>query len=159
VRGLRVFFASVDRQLDAAPPPERDVAVRRALAAARVPTTLGAVEVLGDSTRRAMLAAATEATVRERFGQGIARGAGDRARLPAVRVRGLPDGERLVPSDSLRTADEFFSGAAAALPPELGADAASCSASCWCATSALRWRATRRRRAPPAPAHVPRWIP
>ncbi|HEX8675289.1 MAG TPA: HDIG domain-containing protein [Longimicrobium sp.] len=124
VRGLRVFFASVDRQLAAAPPAGRDLAVRRALAAARVPTTLGAAEVLGDSSRRSMLAAATEATVRERFGQGIARGAAERNRLPAVRVRGLPDGERLVPSDSLHTADEFFSGAAAALPPELGADAA-----------------------------------
>ena len=122
--GLRGFFASVDRELAATPPPERDGAVRRALVAARVPTTLGAVEVLGDSTRRAMLAAVTEATVRERLGQGIARGVTERTGIPAVRVRGLPGGERLVPSDSLRTADEFFSGAAVALPPELGADAA-----------------------------------
>jgi hypothetical protein len=124
VGGLRGFFAAVEREVAAATPERRDDAVRRALAAARIPTTLGAVGVLADSARRATLERATIANVRTRFAEGIARGATDRTRLPAVRVRGLPGGERLVPSDSLRTADGFYSGAAAELPPELGADAA-----------------------------------
>jgi putative nucleotidyltransferase with HDIG domain len=123
VNGLRGFFASVDRELGASP-AATDVGVRRALAAARVPTTLGAVEVLRDSASRAALAQATEATVRARLSQGVARGARDRARLPAVRVRGLAAGERLVPSDSLGAAEDLFSGAAAELPQSLGADAA-----------------------------------
>ncbi len=122
--GLRAFFASVNRELAAAPPEQSDAAVRRALAAARVPTTLGAVEVLRDSASRGALARATEASVRTRFAQGVARAASDRVRLPAVRVRGLAGGERLVPSDSLRAADDLYSGAAAELPPQLGADAA-----------------------------------
>ncbi len=124
VGGLRGFFASVAAETRAAGPQNADVAVRRALAAARVPTTLGAVEVLRDSARRAALQAATESVVRARLAQGVARGAPYRARLAAVRVRGLPGGERLVPSDSLRTADELYGAAAADLPAELGADAA-----------------------------------
>jgi hypothetical protein len=122
VAGVQSFFARVDAELGAA--DDTDVAVRRALAAARVPTTLGAVEVLRDSARREALREATEATVRARLAQGVTRGAGARVRSSAIRVRGLPDGERLVQPDSLSTAEELFSRASAELPPELGADAA-----------------------------------
>jgi putative nucleotidyltransferase with HDIG domain len=124
LRGVRGFFATVDAEARAAGPERAGDGVRRALATHRIPTTLGAVEILADPARRADLQAATEAAVRDAFPLGIAGGGTERPGLAAVRVRGVGGAERLVAADSLRTADSFFSAAGRALPPEAGADGA-----------------------------------
>ena len=119
----RGFFARV-AQADALPPEQRAEAVRRVLAAAGVPATLGGVEALQDPARRAALLGATERAVREQLARGVAGGSPERSGISAVRVRGIAGGEGLVAADSLRTADEFYRTAQRYLPPDAGPDAA-----------------------------------
>ncbi|HEX6747519.1 MAG TPA: HDIG domain-containing protein [Longimicrobium sp.] len=123
VAGLRGFFAAAGRAA-AIPPPQRDAALREALSRSGVPSTLGGIEVLADSSRRAVLQAATERAVREQFPRGIAAGSPGRAGISAVRVRGIAGGERLLAADSLPTADQFFRAAQGYLPQDAGADEA-----------------------------------
>lgn len=117
------FFARLG-PVDALPPPQRGDAVRQVLAAAGVPTTLGGVEVLQDPARRGQVAGAIARAVRERLPAGVAAGAPERSGVSAVRVRGVAGGGRLIPADSLPTADEFYRNAQRYLPPDAGADAA-----------------------------------
>ncbi|WP_420125742.1 HD family phosphohydrolase [Longimicrobium sp.] len=124
VGGVRQFFAAVEQGLRTAVPGQEQLAVRAALDAARVPTTLGAIEVLMDASRRFQLQAATELAVREQFTRGVAAASPERAGFSAVQVRGLPGGERLIPADSVFTADQFYRAAQQRLPAESGADAA-----------------------------------
>lgn len=124
VGGVRRFFAAVDERLRAAPPGQEQQAVRAALDAARVPTTLGAIEVLADPSRRLQLQTATELAVREHFPRGVAAASPEREGFSAVQVRGLPGGERLVPADSVFTADQFYGAAQQRLPADAGVDAA-----------------------------------
>jgi cyclic-di-AMP phosphodiesterase PgpH len=124
VGGLRQFFAAVEEGLRTAPPGQEQLAIRRALDAARVPTTLGAVEVLADPARRFQLRTAAELAVREQFPRGVAAASPEREGVSAVRVRGLPGGERLLASDSVFTADQFYGAAQQRLPPDAGVDAA-----------------------------------
>jgi len=124
VGGVRQFFAAVEEGLRTAPPGQEPLAIRRALDAARVPTTLGAVEVLADAARRFQLRAATELAVREHFPRGVAAASPEREGVSAVRVRGLPGGERLLPADSVFTADQFYRAAQQRLPADAGVDAA-----------------------------------
>ena len=124
IGGLRQFFGAVEEGLRAAPPGQEQQAVRRALDVARVPTTLGAVEVLADPSRRLQLRASAEMAVRDLFPRGVAAGSPARGGVSAVRVRGLPDGERLLPADSVFTADQFYRAAQQRLPADVGVDAA-----------------------------------
>lgn len=124
VGGVRQFFARVEEGVRTAAPGQAPLAVRRALDAARVPTTLGAIEVLADASRRFQLQAATELAVREQFPRGVAAASPEREGFSAVQVRGLPGGERLIPADSVFTADQFYRAAQQRLPAEAGADAA-----------------------------------
>jgi putative nucleotidyltransferase with HDIG domain len=124
VGGLRQFFARVEEGLRTAVPGQEQQAIRAALDAARVPTTLGAIEVLADPARRVQLLAATELAVREHFARGVAAASPEREGVSAVRVRGLPGGERLLPADSVFTADQFYRAAQERLPAEVGVDAA-----------------------------------
>jgi putative nucleotidyltransferase with HDIG domain len=119
----RGFFARVDRT-DSLPPQQRADAVRRVLATAGVPTTLGGVEVLQDPARRAALLDATQRAVREQLPRGVAAGSPERSGISAVRVRGIAGGEGLVAADSLRTADAFYRTAQRYLPADADADAA-----------------------------------
>ena len=121
---LRAFFASVEQAVAAAPPGQEAQAVRGVLSRNGIPTTLGSVEVLSDPARRAEVADAADRAVRELFPRGIAPSQLRQSGISAVRVRGVPGGERLVPVDSLPTADQFFRDAASGLPAESGADAA-----------------------------------
>ncbi|HEX8392927.1 MAG TPA: HDIG domain-containing protein [Longimicrobium sp.] len=122
--GLGQFFASVDSALAQSPPGAEAQAVRGALDRARVPTTLGALEVLSDPGRRAELRGATEAAIRELLPRGVAVSSPELAGVSAVRVRGLSGGERLLSADSLYTADQFYRAAQARLPESAGVDAA-----------------------------------
>ncbi|HEX8693358.1 MAG TPA: HDIG domain-containing protein [Longimicrobium sp.] len=122
--GLAGFFAAVEEALRGAPPGQETQAVRSVLSRSGVPTTLGAVEVLADSARRAALQGATVAAVRELFPAGVAASSPGRSGISAVRVRGVRGGERLVAADSLLTADQFYGAAAQRLPAGAGADAA-----------------------------------
>ncbi|HEX2206211.1 MAG TPA: HDIG domain-containing protein [Longimicrobium sp.] len=124
IGALRQFFATVEEGLRTAPPGQEQQAVRRALDAARVPTTLGAIEVLADPSRRLALRAAMEMAVQEQFPRGVAAGSPEREGFSAVQVRGLPGGERLIPADSVFTADQFYRAAQQRLPIDAGADAA-----------------------------------
>ncbi|HEX5726500.1 MAG TPA: hypothetical protein VFX98_13585, partial [Longimicrobiaceae bacterium] len=120
VAGLEGFFGALEAALSAAPPEDAAQAVRGVLQAHRVPATLGAVEVLADPARRQALRAAARAAVDEHFPAGVAAASPGRAGISAVRVRGIPGGERLVSADSLLTADQFFRLAAERLPPDAG---------------------------------------
>lgn len=124
VGGLRHFFGTVEQGLRTAPPGQEQQAIRAALDAARVPTTLGAIEVLTDAARRFQLLAATELAVREHFPRGVAAASPEREGVSAVRVRGLPGGERLLAADSVFTADQFYRAAQERLPADVGVDAA-----------------------------------
>lgn len=124
VGGVRQFFGTVEQGLRTAPPGQEQLAIRAALDAARVPTTLGAIEVLADASRRFQLQAATELAVREQFPRGVAAASPEREGFSAVQVRGLPGGERLIPADSVFTADQFYRAAQQRLPADAGADAA-----------------------------------
>lgn len=122
--GVRLFFGAVEEALRAAPDGREEQAIRGVLDAARIPTTLAAAEVLGDAERRARLRAATESAVRELLPFGVAASSPARAGVSAVRVGGLPGGERLLPADSLVTADQFYRAAQERLPAGAGVDAA-----------------------------------
>ncbi|HEU0012234.1 MAG TPA: HDIG domain-containing protein [Longimicrobium sp.] len=122
--GLARFFATVDQRVGAAPLGQQQEAVRAALAGAGVPSTIGFIEVLVDPARRQQLHAATERAVLRLFPRGVAASAPERSGVSALRVRGVVGGERLLPADSLFTADRFYREAQAALPAELGVDAA-----------------------------------
>mgnify|MGYP006144081123 CR=1 FL=1 len=111
VGGVRQFFGAVEQGLRTAPPGQEPLAIRAALDTARVPTTLGAIEVLADAGRRFQLQAATELAVREQFPRGVAAASPEREGFSAVQVRGLPGGERLIPADSVFTADQFYRAA------------------------------------------------
>lgn len=122
--GVRQFFAAVEEGLRTSAPGQEQLAVRQALDAARVPTTLGAIEVLADPSRRLALRAATEMAVQEQFARGVAAASPEREGFSAVQVRGLPGGERLIPADSVFTADQFYRAAQQRLSIDAGADAA-----------------------------------
>ncbi|HEY7767080.1 HDIG domain-containing metalloprotein [Longimicrobium sp.] len=124
VAGVRGFFAAVEQALASAPAGGAPQAVRGVLDRARIPTTLGALEVLADPARRTQLQAATEQAARELLPRGVASSPPGAEGISAVRVRGLAGGERLVPSDSVYTADQFYRAAQARLPAEAGVDAA-----------------------------------
>lgn len=124
VGGVRAFFSAVEEGLRTAPPGQEAQAVRAALDAARIPTTLGAIEVLQDASRRLALRSAAEMAVRDLFPRGVAAASPERTGVSAVLVRGLPGGERLLPSDSLFTADQFYRAAQQRLPADAGVDAA-----------------------------------
>ncbi|HEY0025415.1 MAG TPA: HDIG domain-containing protein [Longimicrobium sp.] len=124
VAGVRGFFGAVEQSLAAAPAGGAPQAVRGVLDRARIPTTLGALEVLADPVRRGQLQAATEQAARELLARGVASSSPGAEGISAVRVRGLAGGERLVPSDSVYTADQFYRAAQARLPAEAGVDAA-----------------------------------
>jgi putative nucleotidyltransferase with HDIG domain len=124
VGGLRQFFAAVEEGLRTAAPGQEQQAIRNALAAARVPTTLGAVEVLANPARRLQLRAGAETAVRDLFPRGVAAASPARGGVSAVRVRGVPEGERLLTADSVFTADQFYRAAQERLPADAGVDAA-----------------------------------
>jgi putative nucleotidyltransferase with HDIG domain len=124
VGGLRQFFGAVEEGLRTALPGQEQQAIRAALDGARVPTTLGAIEVLANPSRRFQLLTATELAVREHFPRGVAASSPEREGVSAVRARGLPGGERLLPADSVFTADQFYRVAQERLPAEVGVDAA-----------------------------------
>jgi putative nucleotidyltransferase with HDIG domain len=124
VGGLRSFFAAVDAVLAAIPAGQEAQAVRGALDAARIPSTLGAIEVLADPARRLQLRTAAEQAVRDLYPRGVAAASPGRAGVSAVRVRGLAGDERLLAADSLFTADQFYRAAQERLPADAGADAA-----------------------------------
>jgi putative nucleotidyltransferase with HDIG domain len=124
VGGLRSFFAAVDAVLVALPPGQEAGAIRGALDAARIPSTRGTIDVLADPARRLQLRGAAELAVRDLFPRGVAAASPGRAGVSAVRVRGLPGGERLLTSDSLFTADQFYRAAQARLPADASVDAA-----------------------------------
>jgi putative nucleotidyltransferase with HDIG domain len=124
VGGLRSFFAAVDAVLATIPAGQEAPAVRGALDAARIPSTLGAIQVLADPARRGQLRAASESAVRDLYPRGVAAGSPGRAGVSAVRVRGLAGGEQLLSADSLFTADQFYRAAQERLPADAGAEAA-----------------------------------
>lgn len=121
VAGLEAFFAGVDTAVSRAGPDPR-AGVRAALERARVPVTLGALDVLADPVRRDVLRVGTERAVRVLLPRGVAASPPGAAGVSAVRVRGGGRDERLVAADSVATADHLFRDAAAALPPGVGAD-------------------------------------
>jgi putative nucleotidyltransferase with HDIG domain len=123
VAGLGGFFAGVDSAL-ARPGVNAREEARAVLARAGVPVTLGALDVLADPTRRDVLRISTERAVHRLLPRGVAASSPGRSGVSAVRVRGVAAGERLVPADSVYTADQLFREAASALPPGAGADAA-----------------------------------
>lgn len=124
IGGLRGFFAAVDAVLGAMPSGREDEAIRGALDAARIPSTRGTIQVLADPAARLQLRRAAEAAVRDFFPRGVAASSPARTGVSAVRVRGIPGGERLLAPDSLFTADQFYRAAQARLPADGGADAA-----------------------------------
>ncbi|HEX6036640.1 hypothetical protein, partial [Longimicrobium sp.] len=124
VGGLRSFFAAVDAVLVAIPPGAEPEAVRGALDAARIPSTRGTIDALVDPARRQQLRVTAEQAVRDLFPRGVAAGSPARGGVSAVRVRGLPGGERLLAADSVFTADQFYRAAQARLPSDAGVDAA-----------------------------------
>ena len=124
VGSIRAFFAAVERALAAAPPEGRDEALRGVLASSGIQATPGFLAVLSDPARRMEVALAAEGAVRDLFGRGIAGSPPGRSGISAVRVRGIAGGERIVPADSLPTADQFFRDAASTLPSGAGAEAA-----------------------------------
>jgi putative nucleotidyltransferase with HDIG domain len=136
--GLDLLFAAVDSAAAAAAAPPaptpaprpapprpdaRRAAVRGVLERDRVPVTAGAVEVLADPARRALVRDATRRAVAEVLPRGVAASSPRRSGASAVRVRG-GGGERLASADSVLTPDELYAAAARALPAEAGADAA-----------------------------------
>lgn len=130
--GLDAFFASVDSAAASVPPPSAAprpdareavrAGVRGVLERARIPVTLGALDVLADPARRAALREATRRAAADVLPRGVAASSPRRAGASAVRLR-TAGSERLVPADSVLTADELYAGAARALPAEAGADA------------------------------------
>jgi putative nucleotidyltransferase with HDIG domain len=124
VGGLRAFFAAVDAVLGPIPPMQEEEAIRGALDAARIPSTRGTIAVLADPAARLQLRSAAEAAVRDLFPRGVVAASPARSGVSAVRVRGLPGGERLLAADSLFTADQFYRAAQERLSVDAGADAA-----------------------------------
>lgn len=124
VGGLRSFFAAVDAVLVALPPGQEGAAIRGALDAARIPSTRGTLRVLADPAARRQLRTSAEAAVRDLFPRGVVAASPARTGVSAVRVRGIPGGERLLAADSLFTADQFYTAAQGRLPADAGADAA-----------------------------------
>ena len=124
VAAVRQLFVAVEKRLRSAPQGEDADAVRAALEEARLPATIGGLGVLADPSRRLQLRVATEQALRELYPRGVAASSPEAAGVSAVRVAGLPGGERLLPADSLFTADQFYRAAQARLPAEAGADAA-----------------------------------
>lgn len=123
VAGIDGFFARLDAAERAAAPARRGQAVQQVLSQSGIPTTLGVIDVLGDSAQAAALHAATVRAVRRELPRGVAASSPGREGISTVRVRGIA-GAGLVPADSLRTADQFYRAARGYLPPTAGADAA-----------------------------------
>jgi cyclic-di-AMP phosphodiesterase PgpH len=121
--GLEAFFQSVDRAVAEAAPGQGTQAVQAALSRHGIPTTLGGLEVLTDPVRRTLLRRATEDAVRDFFAQGVTAATPARGGVSAVRVRGVPGGDRLVSADSVMTADQFYRAAQGRLPGAAGVDA------------------------------------
>ncbi len=119
---LAEFFSAVDSA--AAGQPDPRPALRATLERARVPVTLGAIEVLADPARRAALRASSTDAAQSLLARGVASASPRRSGVSAVNVRGLPGGERLVAADSVLTADAFYRLASAGLVESAGADAA-----------------------------------
>jgi hypothetical protein len=124
VGGLRSFFAAVDAVLGTIPPGAEAEAVRGALDAARIPSTRGTIDALANPAQRMQLRGTAELAVRDLFPRGVAAASPARGGVSAVRVRGLPGGERLLAADSVFTADQFYRAAQARLPADAGVDAA-----------------------------------
>jgi cyclic-di-AMP phosphodiesterase PgpH len=124
VGGLRLFFAAVEEGLREAGEGREAQAARGALDAARIPAPMGAAEILADPSRRLQLRSAAEAAVRDLFPRGVVARSPGQEGISAVRVQGHPGGERLLPADSLFTADQFYRAAQERLPVEAGASGA-----------------------------------
>jgi putative nucleotidyltransferase with HDIG domain len=120
--GVRALLSSVDSAARA-PGADAKGAARHALEAARIPVTLGTVDALADSARRAVMLAAAESAVRSTYAQGVAATAPQGRGVSALRVRG-PGGARLVSADSVHAPERVYRAAAQALPASAGADAA-----------------------------------
>jgi cyclic-di-AMP phosphodiesterase PgpH len=124
VGALDTFFSSVDEAVDRARPGEETQAVQRTIQRHGIPTTLGGREVLSDPVRRTILRRATEDAVRQLFPEGVAAASPARDGVSFVHVRGVAGGDRLVPADSVMTADQFYRAAQARLPAAASVDAA-----------------------------------
>lgn len=123
VAGLRAFFVPLDSGV-AQPEADPRLAAQTALVRVGIPVTSAGIEALVDPRLRSVLRASSEQAVRRVFPLGVATAAPGRSGVSAVRVRGVVGGERLVPADSIATAEQFFQQAAALLPPGAGAEAA-----------------------------------
>lgn len=121
---LRSFFTAVDAVLGTMPSGQEEAAIRGALDAARIPSTRGTIQVLADAGARQQLRIAAEGAVRDLFPRGVVSSSPARSGVSAVRVRGIPGGERLLAADSLFTADQFYRAAQERLPAAAAADAA-----------------------------------
>jgi putative nucleotidyltransferase with HDIG domain len=119
--GVRGLLHSVD-SLSRVPGADARGVARHALEAARIPVTLGTVDALADSARRAAMLTAVETAVRATYAAGVASAPPQVRGVSALRVRG-PGGERLVSADSVYAPERVYRAAAAALPPTAGADA------------------------------------
>jgi cyclic-di-AMP phosphodiesterase PgpH len=120
-RAVGVLFATVDSVARAA--DDDRAAVRALLEANRISPTPGTVGFLLNVERRRELERATLRAVRELYPMGILQsGTGEPA--AAIRLRTAEQEERILPADSVLTAERFYALAAEYIPPRMGAEAA-----------------------------------
>jgi putative nucleotidyltransferase with HDIG domain len=120
--GVRSFLAAAEAAGAAAEDPR--LALRELADRYRIAAPDQTLDLLADPEARTRLQAATEEAVRDLLPRGIAPASLQREGISAVRTRGAEGGERIVPADSLLTADRFFRLAAERLPAEMGPNAA-----------------------------------
>jgi len=120
--GIRSVFAAMEVAAAAGGDPV--AAARAVLERTGVAPTGAGAGVLADPAARARVLSATEEAVRALLPRGVVPGSLRREGISTVRVRGAVGGDRIVPSDSLVTADQFYRLAAERLPADLGPEAA-----------------------------------
>ncbi|MGI9189563.1 MAG: HD family phosphohydrolase [Longimicrobiaceae bacterium] len=118
--GVRALLAAIDSAA-AASPDDRQAAAA-VLERFRITPTPGSLELLADSAERVRLRGALLGAIREVLPLGVAPTSLTREGAAAVRVRGAVGGERLVPSDSVLSPDQFYRQAIAELPGGAGAE-------------------------------------
>lgn len=120
--GVRVLFSALDSAVATAAPGEpQRAAVRQVLERYRITPTPGAVDLLVRMGPRAELRAAMQRAIGALLPLGIVSTTFARDGASAVRVRGTPNGERLVPTDSLLAPDQFYRLAVDRLPDSVAA--------------------------------------
>lgn len=121
---LRQWDAAVDSVLRAAPGTDPRPRLAQWLSTSGIPPTNQLLDVLADSRRRGALLALTESAVTEMASDGVLLATRVPDRADVLRVRGTPNGDRLVPAHAVLTATQLRSRAAGELPDEVGAAAA-----------------------------------